>query len=291
MKHEPPPEPEAALETRLAHVVVVGNEKGGAGKSTIAMHLTVALLRMGKRVGVIDLDIRQRSLTRYVENRRAWVRARGAGLPMPQIAEVRASLSAHKPSAETEETCLFNDAMLILSERCEHIVIDSPGGDTHYARLVHACADTLITPMNDSFVDFDLLGDVDPLTFEVVRPSFYAEMVWESRKQKAQAARRPIDWVLLRNRLSASKIEAKNKQKVGEALVALSTRIGFRIAPGFSERVVFREMFPQGLTLLDVTEEGAEAGLRMGHVAARQEVRDFLIALKLPGLEGERLRF
>ena len=90
-----------------------------------------------------------------------------------------------------------------------------PGGDSYLARLAHACADTLITPLNDSFVDFDLLGDIDPNCADIVRPSIYSEMVWESRKRKALAARTPIDWVVLRNRTSASRIEAKNKQKVG----------------------------------------------------------------------------
>ena len=66
-----------------AHVIVVGNEKGGAGKSTVAIHLAVALMRMGKTVGVIDLDLRQASLSRYLENRRRWADARGVTLPMP----------------------------------------------------------------------------------------------------------------------------------------------------------------------------------------------------------------
>jgi chromosome partitioning protein len=157
--------------------------------------------------------------------------------------------------------------------------------------LAHAAADTLITPLNDSFVDFDLLGDIDPDVSDVVRPSIYSEMVWDSRKRKAQAERTPIDWVVMRNRTSASRIEAKNKQRVGEALKTLSSRIGFRLAPGLSERVIYRELFPQGLTMLDLDSETAAGEMRMGHLAARQELRDLFITLKLPGLEGEPLKF
>jgi chromosome partitioning protein len=134
------------------------------------------------------------------------------------------------------------------------------------------------------------LGDIDPNCADIVRPSIYSEMVWDSRKKKALAVRTPIDWVVLRNRTSASKIEAKNKQRVGDALKTLSNRIGFRLAPGLSERVIYRELFPQGLTLLDLDADD-EGEMRMTHLAARQELRDLFITLKLPALEGEPLKF
>ncbi len=275
---------------RRAHVIVVGNQKGGAGKSTVAMHLIVALMRMGRRTGALDLDVRQRSLTRYIENRARWIAARGAKLPAPQVIEIRESAQRQLDLAEAEDEATLQAALRRLGETCDFIVIDSPGGDSFLARLAHSAADTLITPLNDSFVDFDLLGDVDPDHSEIVRPSVYSEMVWESRKRKAQAVRTPIDWVVLRNRTSASRIEAKNKQRVGEALRTLSNRIGFRLAPGLSERVIYRELFPQGLTMLDLDAEGADE-MRMTHVAARQELRDLFITLKLPGFEGEPLKF
>jgi chromosome partitioning protein len=282
---------EPELQPRPAHVIVVGNQKGGAGKSTVAMHVTVALMRMGRRTGVLDLDLRQRSLTRYIENRARWIASRGAQMALPQVLELQESRERSLDTAEAEEDAAFRAALKRLSETCDFIVIDSPGGDSFLARLAHSWADTLITPLNDSFIDFDLLGDVDEACADIVRPSIYSEMVWESRKKKALAARTPIDWVVLRNRTSASKIEAKNKQRVGQALTTLSSRIGFRIAPGLSERVIYRELFPQGLTLLDLDSEGVPGDMRMAHVAARQELRDLFITLKLPGLEGEALKF
>ncbi|HYD87938.1 MAG TPA: division plane positioning ATPase MipZ [Vitreimonas sp.] len=283
------PAPSAAL--RQAHVIVVGNQKGGAGKSTVAMHLIVALMRMGRRTGALDLDVRQRSLTRYIENRSRWIADRAAKLPAPQILELRESAQRSLDLAEAEEEAAFRLALKRLSETCDFIVIDSPGGDSFMARLAHACADTLITPLNDSFVDFDLLGSLDETCADIVRPSIYSEMVWESRKRKALAVRTPIDWVVLRNRTSTSRIEAKNKQRVGDALKTLSQRIGFRLAPGLSERVIYRELFPQGLTMLDLDGDGGEGEMKMGHLAARQELRDLFLTLKLPGLEGEALKF
>jgi len=285
LAHAIPPSP--AL--RQAHVIVVGNQKGGAGKSTVAMHLLVALMRMGRRTGALDLDVRQRSLTRYIENRSRWIAGHGAKLASPQVLELEESRQRSLDLAEAEEEASFRAALRRLAETCDFIVIDSPGGDSFLARLAHAFADTLITPLNDSFVDFDLLGAIDENCADIVRPSIYSEMVWESRKKKALAVRTPIDWVVLRNRTATSKIEAKNKQKVGDALKTLSQRIGFRLAPGLSERVVYRELFPQGLTMLDLDGEGGT--MNMTHVAARQELRDLFITLKLPGLEGEALKF
>ena len=272
-----------------AHVIVVGNEKGGAGKSTVAIHLAIALMRMGKAVCVIDLDVRQASLSRHLQNRRAWAEKRGAKLPIP--AEARLPLSAERnlDTAEAEEKAAFDATVTDLKARCDYLVIDSPGGDTHYARLAHSIADTLITPINDSFVDFALLADVDADTFEVGRPSIYAEMVWECRKRKAMTDKRSMDWVVMRNRIST--LDAKNKRRVGKGLRVLSERIGFRLAPGFSERVIYRELFPTGLTLIDLTEAGSAMTFTMSHVAARQELRELLIILKLPGLDGARIPF
>ena len=270
--------------SRLAHTIVVGNEKGGAGKSTVAMHLSIGLLRMGMTVGIMDLDVRQRSLARYLENRSRWIRNTGAPLPMPEMVRIDASQARDLDAAEQEESRHFEESLKRLSEKCNFIIIDAPGGDTFLSRTAHSAADTLITPLNDSFVDFDLLGDVDPQTLEVARPSFYSELVWECRKHKAQTSRKPIDWVVMRNRMSP--LDARNKQRVGEALENLSRRIGFRISPGLSERVIYRELFPMGLS-----DAGSNVPFTMSHVAARQEIRDLMIVLKLPGLEGKDISF
>ena len=276
-------------DSRLAHVIVIGNEKGGAGKSTVAMHLSVALMRMGRKVGVLDLDVRQRSFSRYLENRSRWNENTGANLSIPQTVRIDASQARDLDSAEAEEAELFDESLHRLRQSCDFILIDSPGGDTFLSRKAHSSADTLLTPLNDSFVDFDLLGDVDGQTLEVLRPSYYSELVWDCRKRKAQTSRKPIDWIVMRNRMSP--LDARNKRLVGEALENLAKRIGFRVAPGLSERVIYRELFPRGLTLLDLTESGSNVAFTMSHVAARQEIRDLVIMLKLSSLAGEEISF
>ena len=276
-------------QARDARVIVIGNEKGGAGKSTVSIHLSVALLCIGRKVGVIDLDVRQRSLTRYLENRTRWMQNTGAKLPMPEIVRVEASQDRDLDKAEAEESQRFLTSLARLKRDCDFIIIDAPGGDTFLSRLAHMQADTLITPLNDSFVDFDLLGDVNPQTLDVLRPSFYSEMVWTCRKKKAQTSRRPIDWVVMRNRMSP--LAARNKERVGGALENLSRRIGFRLAPGLSERVIYRELFPAGLTLLDLTESSSNVAFTMSHKAARQELRDLVIVLQLPELACVEITF
>lgn len=263
-----------------AHVIVLGNEKGGSGKTTTAMHVIACLLREGFRVGSIDLDGRQRSLTRYVENRKAWAEAANVNLVMPDHAVIMKSPAGSVAEANAAEEAELEATMARLAAANDFLVIDCPGSDSNLSRLGHARADTLITPMNDSFVDFDLLGRVDPQTYRIKGPSVYSEMVWESRKRRAVRDGGEIDWIVVRNRLSH--LDAKNKRRVEAVLDALASRIGFRIGPGFGERVIFREMFPSGLTLLDLRDEGVDTQMSMSHVAARAEVRALVEALELP---------
>ncbi|WP_374311455.1 division plane positioning ATPase MipZ [Dongia sp.] len=260
------------------HVIVLGNEKGGSGKSTTAMHLIVALLAAGKRVGSIDLDARQGSLSRYVENRRKTVDAMLTPLPMPEHIPINQSKADSREAATREDEANLAAALEQLAGN-DFIVIDTPGSDSALSRAAHIRADTLISPLNDSFLDLDLFGRIEDEGQSIRRPSVYAETVWEQRKRRAMAGGRPIDWVVMRNRLSS--LDARNKRDIGKLLEQLAKRIGFRIAPGFTERVIFRELFPRGLTLLDLSRKDAGVQWRMSHVAARQEVRDLLEALNL----------
>jgi chromosome partitioning protein len=268
--------------SRRPHIVVLGNEKGGSGKSTTAMHLFVALARQGHRVGAIDLDSRQQSFFRYLDNRNAYDQRQGAGLVMPMLAAVEPSGAALRDEAAAEDRQNLDEALRWLGQSCRFIVIDTPGAVTPLSEAAHAAADTLVTPMNDSLVDFDLLGRIDPASGRIAGPSVYAEMVWSCRQRRAAAGSPPIDWVVMRNRLAT--LDSRNKRRVGSAMQELSRRIGFRTIPGFSERVIFRELFLNGLTLLDL-KEGGQIALTLSHVAARQEVRDMVRALGLPGMQ------
>jgi chromosome partitioning protein len=263
-----------------AQIVALGNEKGGSGKSTAAMHVIVGLLRDGYRVGAIDLDARQGTLSRYLEARAAFVESRGIALPLPSRASVLRSEADSRAEAEADERQRFEATLRGLARDNDIVVIDCPGADTHLSRLGHAHADTLITPINDSFVDFAMLATVDPDNHEVVRPSIYSEMVWQARKARFSRDRGRIDWIVMRNRLGAA--EARNKRDVGTTLELLAKRIGFRTVRGFGERVIFRELYLQGLTLMDVREAGLGIALGMSHVAARAEVRALIGAIRKP---------
>lgn len=256
----------------MAHIIVVGNEKGGSGKSTTSMHIATALARMGHRVGALDLDVRQRSFGRYLENRMAFLAREGIDLPTPTLGELPRNVEGVDP---------LSAAVGALDTEHDFIVIDCPGSHTRLSQMAHTLADTLVTPMNDSFIDFDLLARMSP-EGEVLGPSIYSEMVWSARQMRGQAGAGPIDWVVLRNRLGTT--EMHNKRRVGEALTRLSRRIGFRVAAGFAERVIYRELFPRGLTLLDLRDIGTQQ-LSMSNIAARQELRDLLAELRLPGVK------
>ena len=265
-----------------AHILVIGNEKGGSGKSTTALHIAVSLMRDGARVATLDLDARQGTFGRYVENRRAYAQRKGLDLPMPNHTAVHLSTLGDRTEAQADERARLEAALEQVIDTADVVVIDTPGSDTYLSRLAHTWADTLLTPLNDSFIDLDLLARIDPDTLKIVRPSIYAEAVWKQRQMRAVQGGRPVDWVVMRNRLSS--LAARNKRDMGAVLDALSRRIGFRVAAGLSERVIYKELFLSGLTLLDLKRggEGGGPSLTLSHVAARQEVRDLVAALNLP---------
>jgi chromosome partitioning protein len=267
--------------SKKTHTILIANEKGGSGKSTTAMHLIVALLKRGHRVASIDLDVRQRSLTRYVENRRAYGSATGTDLPMPQ----HVTFAAQTGPGERRSREEFLASFARLSTLYDVIVIDTPGSSTLLTRAAHAMADTLITPINDSFVDLDVLArvegwnDIDSKVLRVAGPTHYSEMVWEAKKQRATGGKRPMDWIVMRNRLSS--LDARNKKRMELVLAELARRFDFRLVPGFGERVIYRELFLSGLTMIDLGEAEGGDPLTLSNVAARQEVRALVEALNM----------
>jgi chromosome partitioning protein len=281
---------QASRQSGSAHVVVLGNEKGGSGKSTIALHVAVALMKAGQRVATIDLDCRQQSLTRYINNRSAWARRTGLDLELPVHCCIKRGETMQIADNETSELQQFIDAVSMIERKFDFIVIDTPGSDSYLMRLAHSMADTLVTPINDSFLDFDVLGTVDPVTYAVTGESHYAEVVRDMRRKRRQLdGASSTDWIVVRNRLSMQ--ETRNKQLLADSLNELSFRLGFRSIEGFAERVVYREFFPRGLTSLDDLDEATLAtGPSLGHVTAREEVTSLLRHLKLPLDERGRRR-
>lgn len=252
-----------------AHRIVFANEKGGTGKSTTAVHVAVALACRGARVAAIDLDQRQRTFARYLENREDTAQRRNIELPTARFEVFEGDVEG------------LENLVAEMSAEADFIVFDTPGRDDPLARHAATEADTLVTPMNDSFVDFDLIGQVEGESFKVKKLSFYAELIWEARMKRSRATieqkRSEMDWVVVRNR--TGHVEARNMARIEQALTELSKRVGFRVARGLSERVIFRELFPSGLTLLD---KGHLGELGTSHLVARQELRTLVKSLNLP---------
>lgn len=248
-------------------VLVFANEKGGTGKSTLSFHAIVSLLRCGYIVGSIDADVRQGTLSRYLENRAA----SGNGdqtLPMPDHVRLGAEGGSDNPESAAEA-----QAVLAGFAGCDFVVIDTPGTVNMLTEFGVANADTLVSPINDSYVDIDVIAELNMAKREVVGPSQFTRLVWEASNRRVAEGLPPMDWMVLRNRLTH--IDSRNKRDIADLMQKLASRIGFRSAAGFGERAVYRELFHSGLTVMDTPRDAAHA-LSPSHNAAAQEMAALL---------------
>lgn len=264
-----------------AHVIVLGNEKGGSGKSTTAFHLAIFLLYQGFRVASIDVDSRQQTMTNYVLNRRKWAQAHDMKVPHPthyHLPRVRGDSIAANHETEFD---LFRQAIIEVEGDADFVVVDTPGFDTNLSRLAHSLADTLITPLNDSLIDLDVLARIDPATGEALELSHYARLAQRARKERLAVDGRTIDWVLVRNRISM--LSSRNMRLVQNGLNKIAMRLGCRVADGIAERVIFRSLFPLGMTVFDPLDEEMLNGIpSTSHDSARHEYEQLVKALNLP---------
>ena len=268
-------------ELRSAHVIVVANEKGGTGKSTVSIHLTIALLKAGYRVASIDLDTRQRTLTRFFENRESWGRSNGRTVELPHHRAPERGTSKNLADNEQREFSEFADAVGDVEHDYEFLVIDTPASDSYLMRLAHSLADTLVSPVNDSFIDVDVFSRVHHDRTQRGAVAQYADLVLEARRRRRQADAGIIDWVLVRNRVAS--IQSNNARQVASSLSRLGAELQFRTAEGLHDRVIFRELFPIGLTALDAIEEATRTGtLTASQTAAREEILALVDTLQLP---------
>ena len=253
-------------------ILVLGNEKGGAGKTTCAMHIIASALAKNYKVASIDVDSRQHTLTTYLQNRVTYNKSNNKPVAIPQHYLVKESDASSIMGRESEERTSFLTTLSLAQNYADIIIIDTPGSYSFLSRLAHSYADIIITPINDSFLDIDVLAKINPSTFEIISPSIYSQMVWQQKIAKSERENKSIEWIVLRNRLS--NIDAINKRKVAETIAKLAKRISFKQARGFSERVIYRELFLQGLTLLDL--EQSEHEFKISHIAARQELKELI---------------
>ncbi len=251
-----------------AHIIVIGNEKGGAGKTTTSMHLITSLLHLGFKVSSIDVDCRQKSLSRYLENRNTYSAKHNLNLYSPKHFTLDATAD-HEDDIEKLNNFIEKEL-----ENSDFLLIDTPGSNTPLSSFAHSKADSIITPINDSFLDLDVIAQIEADSLKIIRPSFYSQAIWEQKMQKAKREQGEINWLVIRNRVSS--IDAKNKQKMSDVLERLSSRLGFRVAMGFNERVIYRELFLHGLTLLDIKPGITDINLSLSHITAKQELNNLL---------------
>ena len=291
------------------HVVVIGNQKGGTGKSTFAMHIIVALLKAGKRVASFDLDLNQLTLTRYLGNRHEWDRKHEQKLELPDHYPVREEVHgaplrrfisrlkkigrAHKDDfignsalSHSADLAHFISQLKKIGRARKHdfIVIDTPGGVQHLSLIAHGMADTLITPINDSLIDLDVLVAIEQSDLEP-QPSVYAKMVWRALETRRKVTGRTTDWIVVRNRLES--VESSNQDQITQVLDVIQRTLGFRIARGLLERPVYREFFAAGLTVFDEMEGlKSAAESNRPELLARLEVQNLIREIGLIGEAG-----
>jgi chromosome partitioning protein len=263
------------------HVIVVGNEKGGSGKSTTAFHLASYLLYRGFRVASIDADSRQQTFTNYVRNRRHWAQMRGLQLPHTTHFHLPLARSDSIRENQKLEFDLFRRAVVEVEGDADYLVVDTPGFDTHLTRLAHSLADTLITPLNDSLIDLAVMAHIDPVSGEPREMSHYSRLVQRARAERLSIDGQTIDWVLVRNRISM--LSSRNTRQVQGAIDKIAARLGCRVAEGIAERVIFRSLFPMGLTVFDPLSDDVLGGVpSTSHASARVEYQLLVDALHLP---------
>ena len=267
------------------HIIVFGNVKGGSGKSTLSMHVAIGLMKAGSRVATLDLDFDQGSLTRYIANRRAFAEDKDLVLDIPthyRFDEGPSGTSAH--SSETLRLNFISNAIAQVEADNDFLIIDTPSGVHKTNLFAHALADTVITPINDSFLDLDAIFPPKEAAKDTSL-SPYAETLERAREARRSVTSRPMDWLVLRNRFSA--LESRNERAIRDAVEEAGQRLGFRTAPGLTERVIYREFFPSGLTAFDCLEASL-LGVKPApsHVGARQEVRQLISMIQIKPAEN-----
>lgn len=252
-----------------AHIIVISNEKGGTGKSTICMHLAIKLLQEGFHVATIDLDGRQGTLSKYIENRKHFRELRQVYLPTPEhFCFVPENIQVKMEDSKTE----LNNLILKLSKSYDAILIDTPGTKNYLFDQAHKYADTVITPISDSLIDLSIMADIDFSQNKISAPGPYANFIWETKKLLASQGKAYLNWIVVGNKFSS--LNSKNKEIVFSYLDKMAKLYGFRFLRGIKDRVIYKELFLEGLTVLDMSHEQLKMKMTMSHLAAKHEIRN-----------------
>lgn len=251
-----------------AHVIVISNEKGGTGKSTISMHLAIKLMQEKFRVAAIDMDGRQGTLSHYIDNREKFCKEHQLSLPIPDLLTVEPKdaptlFSSHCQEVEKQITSMLT--------QYDALIIDTPGNKNYLFEEAHKFADTLITPMSDSLIDLNVISEIDFAHPEERHAGRYAQYIWDVKKYLAAHGKPMLNWIVVGNKISS--LNSRNKNQVFGYLEKAAKTYGFRVAPTIRDRVIYKELFLQGLTVLDLSQDALKCRLSVSHIAAKQEIR------------------
>lgn len=232
------------------HTILFANEKGGVGKSTLAFHTAVALANRGYQVLAVDLDARQRSFARTIDNRHGTAVCLGIDLPTPRCVVL------DKPSG-----ALLAQEIARLGAKCDVVVIDAPGHDVPVVRRAIVIADTLVTPVNASFFDLDVIARFDPVTDRMREAGPFARTVLDLRAEQDKRGSKPAEWIVVKNRVRIA--EKSHLARTIPRLEQIAEKFGLRLAEGLRERVAYRALLQFGLTAPDLVAIPQLQGLRM----------------------------
>lgn len=256
------------MDTKKAHIIVISNEKGGTGKSTISMHLAIKLIQEGFNIATIDMDGRQGTLSQYLEHRRTFCKKNNIDLPCPQHYRFSPCSDYAVIPAETK---IIRQQLDGLSTQYDALIIDTPGHKNYLFDIAHEYADTLITPISDSLIDLNAISEIDFITGREGKPGHYASYIWDVKKHLAAQGKPYLNWIVVGNKVNP--LKSRNKNIVFEYLHRLAKLYGFRVNEGFKDRVIYKELFLEGLTVLDMQHEKLKRKMSVSHIAAKQEIR------------------
>jgi chromosome partitioning protein len=262
-------------------ILVVSGPRSGAGRTSLVVHLAIALLRHGIRTGVVDFDLHAPDLTRFLKQRDL-AADHDAGLVMPAFP----LLGWTGGMADDDILRRWPDIRAALKPACSVIIIDAPAGTGLLAARLHQDASQIITVVPESASEIQTLFALDETGSGTVRPGAYVRMIWEARARGGRNRGSDTPWMLLRSRSLAEMQPTAVSDELQDRLDHAQRFIGAGNGPTLMEHPAWRLGNDEGLTLLDPPLDRQRFA-----DPARAQLRACLIALKLPHLQGMVFQF